>query len=156
MRSRPPHLPGRARVRAIVALTILWCAAPAPLYPQDGFGERLLAVPDTASTRQMTYDLTRVPHVAGTPAQALTRDYVIGKLRAWGLEAWTKEYVVYIPQPDSVAAWLVVPGRTAVPLALREPVVPREPATRGPQVPAFNGYAGDGDVTAEVVYVNYG
>ncbi|HET7296063.1 MAG TPA: M28 family peptidase [Gemmatimonadales bacterium] len=143
-------------MRAIVVFTLLWGVGPTTLRGQDGFEERLLAVPDTASTRQMTYDLTRVPHVAGTPAQAMTRDYVLAKLRAWGLEAWTKEYQVYIPHPDSVAAWLVLPGRAAVPLVLREPVVAREPATRGPQVPPFNGYSGDGDVTAEVVYVNYG
>ncbi len=143
-------------MRAIVAFLLLSYAAQAPLRAQDGFAERLLAVPDTASTRQITYDLTRVPHVAGTAAQAMTRDYVIQKLRAWGLEAWTKEYTVYIPHPDSVAAWLMVPGRAAAPLTLREPVVPREPATRGPQVPPFNGYSGDGDVTADVVYVNYG
>jgi N-acetylated-alpha-linked acidic dipeptidase len=143
-------------VRAIVAFILLLCAAPAPARAQDGFAARLLAVPDTASTRKMTYDLTRVPHVAGTAAQAMTRDYVLRKLRGWGLETWTKEYTVYIPQPDSIAAWLVVPGRAAAPLTLREPVVPQEPVTRGPQVAPFNGYSGDGDVTAEVVYVNYG
>jgi N-acetylated-alpha-linked acidic dipeptidase len=143
-------------VRAIIAFILVCCAAPAPLPAQDGFMERLLAVPDTASARQMTYDLTRVPHVAGTPAQAMTRDYVMQKMRAWGLEAWTKEYLVYIPQPDTVAAWLIAPGHAPAPLALREPVVPRSPVTRGPQVPPFNGYTGDGDVTAAVVYVNYG
>ena len=105
----------------------------------------------------MSRDLTRVPHMAGTPAQAATRDYVLGQLRAWGLDTWAKEYLVYLPQPDTIAAWLVAGPRAAtVRLELREPPVPGNPVTRGPQVPTFNGYSGDGDVTAEAVYVNYG
>ncbi len=114
----------------------------------QSFEERLLAVPDTASMRQMSRDLSAVPHMAGTPAQAATRDYVLEHLKSWGIDAWSKEYSVYIPQPDTVAAW-IVNGRHATPLSLAEP-------GKGPQIPPFNGYTGDGDATADVVYVNYG
>src|SRR5713226_7629712 len=116
----------------------------------QSFEQRLIAIPDTASVRQMSRDLSAVPHMAGTPAQAATRDYVLEHLRSWGVSAWSKEYTVYIPQPEVVAAW-VIPGphAKAAELSLPEP-------GKGPQVPPFNGYTGDGDVTAEVVYVNYG
>ncbi|MFN2570325.1 MAG: M28 family metallopeptidase [Gemmatimonadales bacterium] len=116
----------------------------------QSFEQRLLAIPDTASVRQMSRDLSAVPHMAGTPAQAVTRDYVLERMRAWGIDATSKEYSVYIPQTDTVAAW-VIPGprAPAVRLSLAEP-------GSGPQVPPFNGYTGDGDVTADVVYVNYG
>ena len=114
------------------------------------FEQRLVAVPDTASVRQMSRDLSAVPHMAGTPAQATTRDYVLDKLKSWGIDAWSKEYIVYIPQPDTVAAW-IIPGPRRGPVRLN--LV--EPGT-GAQIPPFNGYTGDGDVTAEVVYVNYG
>src|SRR5260370_16039886 len=78
-------------------------------------------------------------------------------MRSWGLEAWAKEYTVYLPPPDTVAAWVLAgPGAPALSLDLREPVVAEDPVTRGPQVPPFNAYTGDGDVTADVVYVNYG
>src|SRR5256886_1809473 len=116
----------------------------------QSFEQRLLAIPDTASVRQMSRDLSAVPHMAGTPAQAATRDYVLQRLKSWGVDAWSKEYTVYIPQPDVVAAW-VIPGPRAKAAQLSLP----EPG-KGPQVPPFNGYTGDGDVTAEVVYVNYG
>jgi hypothetical protein len=96
-------------VRTLVLFALLTSLRPVAAAALDGFEQRLMAVPDTASTRRMTYDLTRVPHVAGTPAQALTRDYVINKLRTWGLEAWTKEYTVYIPHPDSIAASVIPP-----------------------------------------------
>jgi N-acetylated-alpha-linked acidic dipeptidase len=86
--------------------------------------------------------------MAGTPAQATTRDYVLDKMKSWGIDAWSKEYTVFIPQPDTVEAWIVNGGRTT-----RLNLV--EPGT-GPQIPPFNGYTGDGNVAADVVYVNYG
>jgi N-acetylated-alpha-linked acidic dipeptidase len=140
-------------------MAVVWLVAAAPLMSAqaDAFEQRLVAIPDTASARRLTYELTRAPHVAGTPAQAATRDYVLERLRAWGLEAWSKEYTVYLPYPDSVAAWVIAgPGAPAEPLSLREPALAADSTSRGPQVPPFNAYTGDGDVAAEVVYVNYG
>ena len=72
------------------------------------FEQRLLAVPDTASVRQMSRDLSAVPHMAGTPAQATTRDYVIDRMKSWGIDAWSKEYTIYLPQPDTTAE--IAPG----------------------------------------------
>jgi N-acetylated-alpha-linked acidic dipeptidase len=114
----------------------------------QSFEQRLLAIPDTTSVRQMSRDLSAVPHMAGTPAQGTTRDYVLDRLKSWGVDAWSKEYSIYMPQPDTVAAWVLI-GSKAERLSLAEP-------GKGPQVPPFNGYTGDGNVTAEVVYVNYG
>jgi N-acetylated-alpha-linked acidic dipeptidase len=138
---------GRLAVTVVILLT---GAPPNRLAAQaaQSFEERLLAIPDTASVRQMSRTLSAVPHMAGTPAQAATRDFALERMRAWGLEAWSKEYTVYLPQPDSVAAW-VLSGSRVERLSLVEPGT-------GPQVPPFNGYTGDGDVTAQVVYVNYG
>src|SRR5213083_2741369 len=127
----------------LVALSII----PTFQLSAQTFEQRLLAIPDTASVRQMSHDLSAVPHMAGTPAQATTRDYVLDRMKSWGIDAWSKEYTVYIPQPDTVAAW-VIPGprRTPVRLTLTEP------GTKGGgslQIPPFNGYTGDGDVTAD-------
>ena len=133
--------------RLIVAALVLHVGTSARLHAQT-FEQRLLAVPDTASVRQMSKDLSAVPHMAGTPAQGTTRDYVLDRLKSWGVEAWSKEYSIYMPQPDTVAAWVLI-GSKAERLSLAEP-------GKGPQVPPFNGYTGDGNVTAEVVYVNYG
>jgi N-acetylated-alpha-linked acidic dipeptidase len=149
----------RPSVLSSAGVGVVWlCAAAATVSAQaDAFEQRLLAIPDTASARRLTLDLTRTPHVAGTPAQVATRDYVLERLRAWGLEAWSKEYTVYLPYPDSVAAWVITgPGAPAEPLSLREPALAADSTSRGPQVPPFNAYTGDGDVAGEVVYVNYG
>lgn len=132
-------------------LIVLLTVGPSGRLAAQSFEERLLAVPDTASVREMSRILSAVPHMAGTPAQAATRDYALERMRAWGLEAWSKEYIVYLPQPDTVAAWI---GN--VRLSLAEPPVPGNRVTFGRPIPPFNGYTGDGDATAEVVYVNYG
>ena len=132
-----------------IGLGLLSASPPARL-PAQSFEQRLLTIPDTASVRQMSKDLSAVPHMAGTPAQATTRDYVVERLKSWGVDAWSKEYTVYIPQPDTVAAW-IIPG----PRAKAERLSLAEPGN-GPQIPPFNGYSGDGNVTADVVYVNYG
>ena len=119
--------------------------------------QRLLATADTASARLLTRDLSARPHMAGTRAQADTRDYVIAKLQSWGLETWVKTYTVYLPQPEFIGVWVYRRrGAPAQRLNLVEPPIPGDPATTGPQVPSFNAYSGDGDVTAPVVNVNYG
>ncbi len=137
--------------RLAIAIVLLLTAGPPNRLTAQSFEQRLIAIPDTASVRQMSRDLSAVPHMAGTPAQATTRDYVLDRMKSWGIEAWSKEYTVFIPQPDTVAAWIIT-GPRARPVRLN--LV--EPVTAGPQIPPFNGYTGDGDVTADVVYVNYG
>src|SRR5256885_4976620 len=105
----------------IAVLVVSLAKAPSPVWrPPPAAAERdlerlLLAIPDSAGLRVMSRDLTRLPHMAGTPAQAVTRDYVIEKLRSWGLQSWTKEYTVYLPQPEIVAAWVIVrPGAATI------------------------------------------
>lgn len=97
--------------------------------------------------------LSAEPHMAGTPAQARTRDYVAGQMRKWGLDTDIRTYSVYMPHPTSVRLWRVAPEPRE--LSLAEGPAGSAPVP-GPQIPAFNGYGAAGDVTGEVVYVNYG
>src|SRR3989475_4542286 len=128
----------------IAVLVVLLAQGPSPVLrsppaaAERDFERLLLAIPDSASLRAMSRDLTRLPHMAGTPAQAVTRDYVVEKLRSWGLECWTKEYTVYLPQPEIVAGGLIArPGGDPLPLALAAPPDARHPPTAGPEEPAF-------------------
>lgn len=98
--------------------------------------------------------LSREAHVSGTPAQARTRDYVIAQMKAWGLETEVRRYDIWMPHPTEVGVWRVSPEPLTLKLA--EPAVPNDPTSALPQYPAVNGYSGQGDVTGEVVYVNYG
>jgi N-acetylated-alpha-linked acidic dipeptidase len=99
-------------------------------------------------------ELSKETHVAGTPAQARTRDYVIAQMKKWGMETEVRAYDVWMPHPVSVKAWRVSPSPKE--LSLSEPPVAGDPTSQLAQYPTVNGYSGEGDVTADVVYVNYG
>ncbi len=99
--------------------------------------------------------LSLQPHMAGTPAQARTRDYVIDRMKSWGLETEVRGYSVWMPHPTSTRVWRIAPD--PIELDLREGIVPEDTTSAVfPQVPPFNGYGAAGDVRGDVVYVNYG
>jgi N-acetylated-alpha-linked acidic dipeptidase len=108
--------------------------------------------PTTAAANSKA--LSRETHVAGTPAQTRTRDYVIAQMKSWGLETEVRGYDIWMPQPTSVSLSRVSPDPKS--FALAEPPVKGDPTSALSQYPTVNGYSGQGDATAEVVYVNYG
>ncbi|TFG53490.1 MAG: M20/M25/M40 family metallo-hydrolase [Gemmatimonadales bacterium] len=114
----------------------------------------LARVPDSASARSHSRVLASSAHVAGTPAQRRTADYVLEHMAQWGLDTSRVEFRVFLPFHDSTVVELVAPER--VRLVLEEAAEPSDSATLDGIWPAMNGYSGSGDVTAAVVYVNYG
>lgn len=104
----------------------------------------------SAHSKQLSHET----HVAGTAAQARTRDYVIEQMKRWGLETEVRAYDVWMPHPTSVHVSRISPQPKE--LALVEPAVAGDPTSALWQYPTVNGYSGQGDVAADVVYVNYG
>lgn len=113
-----------------------------------------IAGPQPMRARTHSKELSKEPHVAGTPAQARTRDYVIAQMKAMGLETEIREYDVFLPHATSVKITRM--GRDTVALDLREPGIPNDPTTLLPQYLTVNGTSGAGVGTGEVVFVNYG
>ena len=111
--------------------------------------------PSPPSASAHSKQLSRETHVAGTPAQARTRDYVIEQMKKWGIETEVRAYDVWMPHPTSVRVARVSPAAERV-RAGRAAGRRRPDVDRSWQYPTVNGYSGEGDVTAEVVYVNYG
>ena len=110
---------------------------------------------DTARARAHSLALTARSHIAGTPAQAITRDYVLDRMREWGLATEAREYHVWLPHSTEVRVWRTAPD--TLELVLAEGPIPDDPVTaESGQIVMANGYSGAGDVSAEVVYVNYG
>jgi N-acetylated-alpha-linked acidic dipeptidase len=109
--------------------------------------------PSSASAHSRFLSLQ--PHMAGTQAQARTRDYVIDQMKSWGLETEVRPYRVWMPHPVSTRIWRTMPN--PIEFDLREgPVAEDTTSSSFPQVIPFNGYGAAGDVRGEVVYVNYG
>lgn len=114
----------------------------------------LIRVPDSAQARIDVRTLSAVPHVAGSPAQQATAAYVLREMRAAGLDTSRLNFRVWMPYPDSTIVEIVTPARRR--LVLEEPALAEDSTTRQQPWPAMNGSAGSGDVTAPVIYVNYG
>jgi N-acetylated-alpha-linked acidic dipeptidase len=93
--------------------------------------------------------------MAGTAAQARTRDYVISQMKSWGLETEVRSYRVWMPHPISTRVWRVSPNPIELNL-VEGPIGEDTTSSAFPQVKAFNGYGAAGDVSGDVVYVNYG
>jgi N-acetylated-alpha-linked acidic dipeptidase len=128
--------------------------SPANATAERAVEAQAIARPDAARARAHSKILSAETHVAGTPAQARTRDYVIAQMKAMGLETEVRQYDVFIPHPTAVQVWRVSPRPKA--LSLAEPPVAGDPSSALWQYPTVNGHSGAGDVTGEIVYVNYG
>jgi len=113
-----------------------------------------IAATSAARAQADSRALSAEAHVAGTPAQARSRDYVIARMRELGLETEVRRYRVYLPHATSVRLWRVSPDPRELPLA--EPPVPGDSTSGLWQYPTVSGYGAAGDVRGEVVYVNYG
>ncbi|MGH7594448.1 MAG: hypothetical protein ACRELE_11455, partial [Gemmatimonadales bacterium] len=126
--------------------------APTSVVRQLQLEQRLQAVPDTLSAQVYTRVLAAKPHVAGTPAQRETADYVLRQMASWGLDTQRVAFRVYLPFHDSTIVERIMPSR--VRLTLDEPPVPGDPTTIQKPWPAMNGNSGKGDVSAPLIYVN--
>ena len=113
-----------------------------------------IQAPQAARARTHSAALSKEPHVAGTPAQKRTADYVIAQLKAMGLETELRRYDVYLPHATGVKITRM--GRDTAVLDLQEPGIPGDAATMLPQYLPVNGYGGSGIGEGELVFVNFG
>src|SRR5688572_32239806 len=111
--------------------------------------------PDARRANAHSRVLSARSHIAGTPAQAITRDYVLDRMREWGLETESREYRVWLPHSTEARVWRVAPDTLELVLA-EGPVHGDSVTVESGQIVMANGYSGAGDVSADVVYVNYG
>jgi len=128
--------------------------------PQSAAIERatesdVITHPTPASASAHSRFLSFQPHMAGTPAQARTRDYVVSQMKSWGLETEVRSYSVWMPHPVTTRVWRIAPD--PIELNLQEGPLPEDTTSVAfSQVLPFNGYGAAGNVRGEVVYVNYG
>ena len=116
----------------------------------------LLGEPSGARMNEYHVPLTAEPHHAATEANERTAEYIAERLREFGFDSiLMPRYEVLLPRPIERSVTLLEPARYE--LRLTEPPLDGDPDTEKAGVlPPFNAFSADGDVTAEVVYVNYG
>jgi N-acetylated-alpha-linked acidic dipeptidase len=153
----------------LVVMALIPCPVPAQSSTRPGvFGygdfskqakieEKFLAVPDAKLAGEELKILTAVPHLAATPEDRKTAEYVAQKFRAAGLDTEIVPYRVLMNQPKVVRVEAFnAAGQKLMSGPTRESV-PGDSFEDNPLVVMpFNGSSGSGDVTGDVVYANYG
>ncbi len=100
-------------------------------------------------------EVTRRPHIAGTPASMQVAETIRKALETAGLETQVQEFDVLLSTPKSITAELVEPAHE--PLTVREPSNPLDPDSMQAELgPPFVAYSASGVVRAPAVYINYG
>jgi N-acetylated-alpha-linked acidic dipeptidase len=141
----------------------LWAAlAAAQAIPgfRDATAERarekqFLQAPDPHRAEQHLRTLTAAPHVAGSPEDRATAEYVAQRFREAGLETEIVEYRIWMNLPGDISVDMTAPPGVVMHGPTREHVYADPFQDDRRVLPAFNGYSPSGDVEAEVVYVNY-
>src|SRR5215469_14279899 len=123
---------------------------------ENAIETRFMAVPDPKLAEAHLRTLTQAPHMAGTPEDKATADYVAQKFREAGLETEIIEYEIWMNYPSEISVDLTAPEGVSMHGPTREHVN-GDPYQDDPRVVMpFNAMSPSGDVEAEVVYANYG
>ena len=124
---------------------------------ESAIESKFLDVPSAKLAGEELKALTAAPHLAATPEDHKTAEYVAEKFRAAGLETEIVPYRVLMNQPKVVRVEAFdADGKTLMTGPTREHVA-NDPGQDDPRVVMpFNGSSGSGDVTGDVVYANYG
>ena len=117
--------------------------------------EQAKAIPQQERLKIYMDRMAAVPHHAGSPGSKAVSDYLAALLTEWGFDTRIETFEALIPYPTTRVLEMTSPVRFRAKLA--EPPILEDPATSAEnQLPTFNAYGASGDVTAPLVYVNYG
>jgi N-acetylated-alpha-linked acidic dipeptidase len=136
-------------------------AAPLRGFPPDQWKaqhdreEQAKAIPQAERLRIYMDRMAAKPHHAGSPGSKAVADYLVAQLTEWGFDTRVETFQALIPYPTTRTLEMTAPVRFRAKLA--EPAISGDAGTaQEGQLPPFNAYGASGDVTAPLVYVNYG
>src|SRR4051812_902992 len=149
----------------IAALSILpFSAEPAPLRgftaesarAERDWEGRFKAIPEPARMRDAMQRLSARPHHVGSPYDKANAEWLQQQFTSYGWDAHIETFDVLFPTPKERVVELIAP--THFRAKLQEPTVAVDPTSgqHDEQLPTYNAYSIDGDVTGPLVYVNYG
>jgi N-acetylated-alpha-linked acidic dipeptidase len=117
---------------------------------------KLRSLPNPDNLREYMRRLSARPHHVGSLYGRENAEWILSKFEEWGFEAEIETFDVLFPTPKTRVVALVAP--TSFRARLEEPALSVDPTSnqKSEQLPTYNAYSRDGDVTAPLVYVNYG
>src|SRR5436190_1594410 len=130
-------------------------------FPQSVRAERDLearfkSMPDPARMRAAMQRLTARPHHVGSPYDKENADWLLAEFKSYGFDANIETFDVLFPTPVERVVELIAP--TTYKASLEESALEIDPTSRqrSEQLPPYNAYSIDGDVTGPLVFVNRG
>ncbi len=123
---------------------------------QRAIEQQLDASVDRSNLRSWMEHLAARPHHVGSPWDRQNAEYIADLFRSWGYQTEIEEFQVPFPVPTARKVELLEPTRYEA--SLTEPALPEDTTSdqKDEQLPPYNAYSTDGDVTGDLVYVNYG
>src|SRR5215813_629351 len=129
--------------------------SPAASQSEIEWEQKMRAIPKPELLREYMKRLSAQPHHVGSAYDRSNAEWILSKFKEWGLDAHIENFDVLFPTPVERVLELVEPARFRA--ALKEPVIAEDPNSGDAnQLPTYNAYSADGDVTGQLVYVNYG
>ncbi len=129
--------------------------SPARFAAERALEQKFQSLPDPAHAESNLRQLTSTPHLAGTEASHRVALWLLDQYRSYGFDAEIVSFNAWMPFPREVKLELVAPAQKS--LATPEEPFAGDPDTYDQRITAaYNAYSPSGEVTAPVVYVNYG
>jgi len=143
---------------ASAAFVITAPAAAAPARDSQALERSFDALINPADQQQWLQQMSSEPNHVGSPHDKANAEMELALFKQWGWDAHIEQFDVLYPTPISTTLELITPEHIA--LGGQEPPIPQDPST-SPDIlknalPPYVAYQGDGDITAPVVYVDYG
>ena len=119
--------------------------------------EKFREIPSPDNLRAYMQHLSARPHNVGTAYDKENAEWIAAKFKDFGLDTHIEQFDVLYPTPKERLVELVE-GGPKFSAKLQEPALPEDPTSnqQAEQLPTYHAYSKDGDVTAPLVYVNYG
>src|SRR5579859_4187498 len=123
---------------------------------EQDWEQKFRAMPQPDQVKENMQRLSARPHHVGSPYDKDNAEWMLAKFKEWGFDAQIENFYVLFPTPKERLVELVEPTKFTA--SLKEPVVAEDPTSNqtAEQLPTYNAYSADGDVTGPLVYVNYG
>jgi N-acetylated-alpha-linked acidic dipeptidase len=119
--------------------------------------EKFREIPSPDNLREYMQHLSARPHNVGTVYDKENAEWIAAKFRDFGLDTHIEQFDVLYPTPKERVVELVE-GGPKFSAKLQEPALPDDltSSQQAEQLPTYHAYSKDGDVTAPLVYVNFG
>jgi N-acetylated-alpha-linked acidic dipeptidase len=118
--------------------------------------QKFRSLPEASNIRENMRRLSARPHHVGSPYDKDNAEWLLAQLKSYGLDAQIETFSALFPTPKLRSLELLGPDKFTA--KLQEPALSVDPTSNqtDEQLPTYNAYSRDGDVTAPLVYVNYG